>query len=174
MNGDNTRIPNHLPRRFVLIAAVNRIAKKALHRRLICHLEKLFARQVVKSDCGFVQTFQSLLFIRRREAIEFLPILFLAIPVHCSNTGPEEFRRRERKLVSLTRRALRPRSLLVEAIALAPCSGQLAINESRKAEIGSGRRQLIGRHEYINQSLDECSLRDREKGVAVLGRNTTL
>src|SRR5260221_12926444 len=60
------------------------------------------------------------------------------------DAGAIKLRRRQRQLVALARGPLPPRTLHIEALALAPGAGKGAIDVDIDAEIGALRADLIG------------------------------
>src|SRR5713226_9587563 len=82
------------------------------------------------------------------------------------DAGAIKLRRRQRQLVALTRGPLPPRTLHVEALALAPGAGKGAIDVDVDAKIGALRADLIGGHHVIHETLDKGSLIEIEEGVS--------
>src|SRR5215467_6977480 len=147
MHSDHPWITDHLPGGLVLIAAINGIAEHAFYGRLVGDVEELLTRDVFELKHPFVQILEHALLVGGSQAVEFFPVFVLAVLIHGGDAGTEELCRSQRKLVALAGRALRPRSLLIEPVAFAPCAGKLAINKGCEAEVGAGWSQFIGRYE---------------------------
>src|SRR3981081_78491 len=82
------------------------------------------------------------------------------------DAGAIKLRRRQRQLVALARGALPPRTLHVEALALAPGAGKGAIDVDVDDDMWPLRSACIGWHHVTHQARDEGSLIEIEEDVS--------
>src|SRR6202007_1920928 len=75
-----------------------------------------------------------------------------------SKCGPEQFSRRERKLVSLAWRARLPGTAAVQTLPCPPCAPPLLVDEVRHASFDGARPSIVGRDQTSDRGHDEGNL----------------
>src|ERR1700733_1911345 len=147
------REPDHLPRRHVFVAAIDRIGEETLLRVLEKKIEEALGafdleRTVFKSGNDLVLT-------RIGKLSERGPAKRRAtMPVEARQCLPIMLRRRHRRLRALLAGAIVKRPAHVEAIKVAVGPGELTINEDGAPDVFSARGFRIGRNEPIDQGFD--------------------
>src|SRR5258708_663893 len=91
---------DHLPRHLVLVAAIDRVGKEALHGDLIKLVEEHRARESLKFGLARFERFHRLFALRLGQAIEILAVGLIGPGVGCRNPRTEEFPRRQRQLIA--------------------------------------------------------------------------
>jgi len=82
------------------------------------------------------------------------------------DAGAIELRGRQRQLVALAWRALLPRALHVEAVAIAPGARERAVDVNVDADVGALGTEIVGRHHVVDQRLDKSGFLEIEERVS--------
>src|SRR5260370_30399287 len=124
MHRDDAGEADHAPARLVAVAAVDRVGKHAFHHGLVDGAPEHARRQtVVEGDLRGGEAEQNLLALLLVHPVERLAVGLRAVRVGRRDAGAIELRGREGKLIALVSRALLPRPLHVDPLALAPGAG---------------------------------------------------
>src|SRR5438094_787522 len=152
IRGGQARITDHLPYCLAAIAAVDRIGKRALREegieKPVEPAAELERRRIGFAACDGLERFLALLFV---EAVERLPVSGDAPAVQRRDADLVPSLRGHRELVAMLRLPLAERRLEIEPIAAAEPAGELAINESRNAELGPRRRESVRRPHVVDE-----------------------
>jgi hypothetical protein len=130
-------ITDHLPRRHVAVAAVDRVGEKALHADVEQSVEEHAAGKAGKLRLAGFHRFQRRFAVGVGEAIEILAVGLARPLVGGGDAGAEEFARIERQLIAELGLALGKRPVAIKPRPTAVSPGQLTIDEGSDAALAA-------------------------------------
>ncbi len=159
----------HLPRHFVAIAAIDRIAEETLHGEGEQTAEERLRAEIGEFGFALLHLLERLGALVRSQPVEVVAVGFARPVIGGGNAGGEELGRRQRELIALFRLAFEERAGAIRLRAAAPGAGELAVDIDRATAIAAGRRQFVGGNKRIDRGDDEgvLGLIEDEKRLGV-------
>src|ERR1051326_4076736 len=147
---------DHLPRRHVPVAAVDRIGQKTVLRVFEDQLEEFLGLDAVELERALLEAFNGPVFLLIGKLREGLAAEFGAAGgVERGQALAVLLRRRVRRSRALLFRSLLERSAHVMAFGSAVRSGELTVDENGAAAVLAAGRELIGWDEAIDECLNQ-------------------
>jgi hypothetical protein len=131
------RIADHLPRRLVAIAAIDRIGEETLHHQVDERVEELPAVEVAELGLAGFDRLERVLALLRTEPMEVLAVHLAHPVIGCRDAGADELARRQWVLIAVLGFAFAERPRAVELGAAAEAAGKLAIDENDHAAVAA-------------------------------------
>src|SRR6478735_2639866 len=158
VSGWQAGIADHLPRRHMAVAAVDRVGEESLHADLQERVEEHRAGKARELRLPLFHCLQRSLALRRGKPVEILAVGLARPGVGGCDTGAEEFSRRQRKLIAEFRFALWKGPVAIEPRAGAVGACELAIDERRDPAFAPRGRKFVGGNDRIRGGDEESVL----------------